>query len=137
MADGSDERRRNSITRGAAMKQRPKLLRSSATEPSITGPNAVRGSLVIPTSPNSAAEILSKMAIYSLASTESDDYQVARHMIGHQQETTMTPQDTTGQVDGAHKEDSLLDINSDRYYSFPSFEGWDVGQRNLGRSDYD
>lgn len=50
-------------------RQRPRLLRSSATEPSITTSNAIRGTLSNSSSPQKATDILSRVAIYSPPST--------------------------------------------------------------------
>lgn len=43
-------------------RQRPRLLRSSATQPSVTASNEMKASLVSPNSPHSAADLLNKVA---------------------------------------------------------------------------
>lgn len=55
--------RRDSLTQ-ARTRSRPKLLRSNATEPSITAPKAIKGSLVSPRSPRTATDMLNKVAVY-------------------------------------------------------------------------
>lgn len=55
--------RRDSLTH-ARTRSRPRLLRSSATEPSITATSAVKGSLVSPSPPRTATDILHRVAVY-------------------------------------------------------------------------
>jgi hypothetical protein len=111
MADTSESRRRDSLSRSAAAKQRPKLLRSSVTEPSITAANAIKGALVAPTSPQRAAEILSKMAAYHMASSEPE-MQMQSHLIQHQPDTVIMMDDNHGRPTSAHNNSSLGTLSS-------------------------
>lgn len=68
MASPPDSRsmsRRDSSTRSSSNKRRPRLLRASATEPSITTSNASRNSLASSHSSRRATELLNKVAFSS------------------------------------------------------------------------
>lgn len=58
----------SSYANSTSSRHRPRLLRSSATEPSITTSNAIRGSLAGPGSPQKATDLLSRVAVYSPSS---------------------------------------------------------------------
>ncbi|KAH7251613.1 hypothetical protein BKA59DRAFT_472355 [Fusarium tricinctum] len=68
----SSSQSQNSTTR-----QRPRLLRSSATEPSITASNAIRGSFAGPGSPHKATDLLNRVAVYSPSPEQATP--VSRH----------------------------------------------------------
>ena len=58
---------------------RPRLLRSSATEPSITASNAISGSFAGPGSPHRATDLLNRVAVYSPSSEATTPGSVSRH----------------------------------------------------------
>ncbi|KAI1214958.1 uncharacterized protein F4807DRAFT_455407 [Annulohypoxylon truncatum] len=106
-------RRESSPRPKSAERRRPRLLRACATEPSITTSNACKGVLTSPNMNRRATELLSRVAIsnansspastrsYGLESAEARESQIAN---------------------------STHDPRSACYFSFPSFDAWEVGE---------
>ncbi|KAI1075252.1 hypothetical protein F5B20DRAFT_585470 [Whalleya microplaca] len=95
-------------------RRRPRLLRACATEPSITTSNACKGVLTAPNTSRRATELLSRVAISNATSSPSsgrsfglESAEVREHRLS---------QTTYGS-------------NSASYFSFPSFDTWDVDQQ--------
>ncbi|KAH7318793.1 hypothetical protein B0I35DRAFT_253118 [Stachybotrys elegans] len=135
-ADGGH--RRDSLSRGST-RQRPILLRSSATEPSINTSNAIRGSCVSPGSPKRATDILSKVAVCSVSAVEMATAS-PNGMLGSAMESIlMMPTDD----DGAHANRTVSGCNNPSsdptgcYFSFPSFDVWDRSKQNDEKDGYD
>ncbi|KAL3955226.1 hypothetical protein ACCO45_010789 [Purpureocillium lilacinum] len=122
--------------------RRPRLLRSSITEPSITTHNALRGSLVNPASPEKAAEMLSKAWIYP----------VARQVIGSNGSSERLRQPAPVTVPrreqlhtvahaGKYGIHDLLDESQsgrwrdDCYFSFPNFDQWAVPEPRSAKDE--
>jgi hypothetical protein len=73
-----DPQRRDSLSHSTP-RQRPRLLRSSVTEPSITASGTIHASLVTPNSPRRAAELLTKAVVYIPASCGVGEGITAEH----------------------------------------------------------
>ncbi|KAJ4328471.1 hypothetical protein N0V84_001155 [Fusarium piperis] len=116
-------RRDSSSSSHNTSRQRPRLLRSSATEPSITASNAIRGSLAGPGSPQKATDLLSRVVVYAPPPEQSS----APEPIPHRTEAIAicrddrdhSPTGSPGSQDVV-----LVDSPSGYYFSFPSFEEW-------------
>ncbi|KAF4986210.1 hypothetical protein FGRMN_10946 [Fusarium graminum] len=131
----SSSQSQNSTTR-----QRPRLLRSSATEPSITASNAIRGSFAGPGSPHRATDLLNRVAVYSPSpEPSSTSCPVSRHaepISICRDARELSPSSSPGSQSSVmadspsgmtHCYTSTLlqtDINQGYYFSFPSFEEW-------------
>ncbi|KAM0202614.1 hypothetical protein ACHAPA_011703 [Fusarium lateritium] len=112
----SSSQSQNSTTR-----QRPRLLRSSATEPSITASNAIRGSFAGPGSPHKATDLLNRVAVYS-PSPEQATTPVPRHaepISICRDAREHSPSSSPGSQSSV-----MVDSPSGYYFSFPSFEEW-------------
>lgn len=134
--------RRDSLSQCAA-RQRPRLLRSSATEPSITTSNAIRAPMSSSSSPQKATDLLSRVVICSSPPGDlerpSSPGPVRRQMEaivicrdGHQQSPTSS-QDVvlvdspSGMLDfsvSLAEESWKADASPGYYFSFPSFDNW-------------
>lgn len=113
-------RRRDSSTQNAS-RPRPRLLRSSATEPSVSAPNAIKGSLVSPNCQRRATDILSKVAIYSPATTGmGNPILAANHEAAHTEPITI--------VQDGHNQSS--DVNLDSVLSDTPSSGSSVQPRS-------
>ncbi|KAI2623262.1 hypothetical protein GGR54DRAFT_44453 [Hypoxylon sp. NC1633] len=106
-------RRESSPRPKNAERRRPRLLRACATEPSITTSNASKGVLTSPNASRRATELLSRVAVSNASSSppsarsfglESDEIREARL------------------PDATHNPHSAC------YFSFPSFDAWEVGE---------
>ncbi|KAF4987924.1 hypothetical protein FDECE_15245 [Fusarium decemcellulare] len=139
-------RRDSSSSSHNTSRQRPRLLRSSATEPSITASNAIRGSLAGPGSPQKATDLLNRVVVYSPPPEQSS----APEPIPHHQAQSMvicrdhrehSPSGSPGSQDvvlvdspsgmstGSYFNHPVpawteLTIDQGYYFSFPSFEEW-------------
>ncbi|KAF4454011.1 heterogeneous nuclear ribonucleoprotein g [Fusarium austroafricanum] len=119
---------------------RPRLLRSSATEPSITASNAIRGSFAGPGSPQRATDLLNRVAVYSPSpeqastpgpvSRHTEPISICRDHREHSPSSSPGSQSVV-MVDspsGMTHINALIpantDINQGYYFSFPSFEEW-------------
>ncbi|PNY24487.1 Uncharacterized protein TCAP_05571, partial [Tolypocladium capitatum] len=117
-------------TTPSTSRPRPILLRSSVTEPSITAPNAIRGSLASPVSPEKAADILSKPWVGHVATPELLQHQIVA-MIASRENRRAPPS-------SSHVVDAMLETSpSDCYFSFPNFENWgDVSEPCESKDDF-
>ncbi|KAK3945022.1 hypothetical protein QBC46DRAFT_131931 [Diplogelasinospora grovesii] len=125
--------RRDSSTRSSS-KRRPRLLRSSVTEPSITTSNASRNSLACSGSSRRATDLLSRVAFISGSPPESvirssSPMSAGRtpmyDSMGRQGELSSSPVSQSGSFDDLQSSPSY----SGRYFSFPSFDQYEAGQR--------
>ncbi|KAI6090827.1 hypothetical protein F4821DRAFT_227974 [Hypoxylon rubiginosum] len=93
-------------------RRRPRLLRACATEPSITTSNACKALLTSPNTSRRAADMLSRVAISNANSSPSSTR-------------------SFGLESADNREPRLLSEatnNPDCYFSFPSFDTWEVGE---------
>jgi hypothetical protein len=104
-------------------RSRPRLLRSSATEPSITVSNATGNSFAGPESPHRATDLLNRVAVYSpspeQASTPAAIPRHARPMSICRDHREHSPSSSPGSQSAV-----MSDSPSGYYFSFPSFEEW-------------
>ncbi|KAF5022544.1 hypothetical protein F66182_5377 [Fusarium sp. NRRL 66182] len=116
-------------------RQRPRLLRSSATEPSITASNAIRGSFAGPGSPQKATDLLSRVAVYSPSLEQSTSRHahpiaICRDDREHSPSSSPGSQDVvlvdspSGMPSNSVSTKSQTDTKQGYYFSFPSFEEW-------------
>ncbi|KAF3760223.1 hypothetical protein M406DRAFT_104650 [Cryphonectria parasitica EP155] len=122
MASPTSDSRRNSrgdSGRSNSIGRRPRLLRSSKTEPSITATTASLNALATPQTSRKATDLLSQVAFSS--SPPSSASPLSR-----------SPASMYGSMslDSMPRESAELDgfschLDSDRYVSFPSFDTWD------------
>ena len=144
--------RRDSSSSTSSNKRRPRLLRASATEPSITTSNASRGPLASPQSNRRATDLLSQVAFIcgsppesllrgsSPPSSQSPVY-VRAQREDREDSISSSPPTQCGSLDDirpyqcwcldpadACNNKSDLAIDSGRYFSFPSFDTWEVDQ---------
>ncbi|KAL6360152.1 hypothetical protein LRP88_05854 [Fusarium phalaenopsidis] len=136
-------RRDSSSSSHNTSRQRPRLLRSSATEPSITTSNAIRGSLAGPGSPQKATDLLSRVVVYAPPPEQSS----APEPIPHRAEAIVICRDDRDQSPtGSPGSQDVVLVDSPSgmstrnyinhlfwpeltptqgyYFSFPSFEEW-------------
>ncbi|KAK3378183.1 hypothetical protein B0H63DRAFT_239644 [Podospora didyma] len=129
--------RRDSSTRSAS-KRRPRLLRASATEPSITTSNASRNALATSQSSHRATELLSRVAFISgsppdsviRASSPLSTRTAMFDSIDRHGELSSSPVSSPGSFDDLHTH-----AYSGRYFSFPSFDVYEAGQRDDKEAD--
>nr|XP_036583099.1 uncharacterized protein CTRU02_07179 [Colletotrichum truncatum]KAF6791995.1 hypothetical protein CTRU02_07179 [Colletotrichum truncatum] len=123
LRDGDGVRRRESSPR-PDRRRRPRLLRASATEPSITTTsNASRGAMSSPQSAQRATELLNRVAIYSGPAPEYSPTSGSAPPMA-----PLSVDDVTTAV--ANRVQSPRDHHpySNGYFSFPNFDAWD-GER--------
>ncbi|KAI0119241.1 hypothetical protein F4814DRAFT_233589 [Daldinia grandis] len=94
-------------------RRRPRLLRACATEPSITTSNACKGLLTSPNTSRRATDLLSRVAISNANSSPSSTRSFALD---------------SSEMREARLSDSTRDPHSVCYFSFPSFDAWEVGE---------
>ncbi|KAI0840182.1 hypothetical protein F5Y06DRAFT_250211 [Hypoxylon sp. FL0890] len=94
-------------------RRRPRLLRACATEPSITTSNACKGVLTSPNTNRRATELLSRVAVSNANSSPSSTRSFGIDAAGAR-EVRLT--------------DATRDPHSVCYFSFPSFDAWEVGE---------
>ncbi|KAK2754446.1 hypothetical protein CKAH01_17451 [Colletotrichum kahawae] len=118
LRDVDNMRRRESSPR-ADRRRRPRLLRASATEPSIiTTSNASRGAISSPQSTQRATELLNRVAVYSGPAPEYSPTSGAAPPMA-----SLSAEDVT--VASANR---VQDSNG--YFSFPNFDAWDGERRS-------
>lgn len=147
--------RRDSSSHNAS-RQRPRLLRSSATEPSITASNAIRGPLASSNSPQKATDLLSRVAVYSPTHNHLEHSSASEH-ISHQvdaivicrgdSEVSPTSCQDVVLVDSpsgmswlphqSHHSPSHPGLKANYqqgyYFSFPSFDDWNRDKQDLDK----
>ncbi|KAI0167048.1 hypothetical protein GGR52DRAFT_575014 [Hypoxylon sp. FL1284] len=108
-------RRESSPRPKNAERRRPRLLRACATEPSITTSNACKGLLTSPNTSRRATDLLSRVAISNASSSPSSTR-------------------SFGLESADAREARLTEATSNPgcYFSFPSFDAWDVGEHPDG-----
>ncbi|KAI1662979.1 hypothetical protein F4813DRAFT_342560 [Daldinia decipiens] len=106
-------RRESSPRPKNAERRRPRLLRACATEPSITTSNACKGLLTSPNTSRRATDLLSRVAISNANSSPSSTRSFALD---------------SSEMREARLSDSPRDPHSVCYFSFPSFDAWEVGE---------
>ncbi|KAI8965644.1 hypothetical protein F5Y11DRAFT_344243 [Daldinia sp. FL1419] len=94
-------------------RRRPRLLRACATEPSITTSNACNGLLTSPNTSRRATDLLSRVAVSNANSSPS---------------STRSFVLDSSEMREARLSDSTRDPHSACYFSFPSFDAWEVGE---------
>ncbi|KAK3373966.1 hypothetical protein B0T24DRAFT_679346 [Lasiosphaeria ovina] len=130
--DSRRMQRRDSSNRSDS-KRRPRLLRASATEPSITTSNASRNALANSQSSHRASELLSRVAFISgsppdsiIRSTSPLAARAAMfESMDRQGELSSSPVSSPGGFDDLHTHPY-----SGRYFSFPSFDMYEAGQQD-------
>ncbi|KAF7562584.1 hypothetical protein G7046_g1548 [Stylonectria norvegica] len=147
--------RRDSLSQKAS-RQRPRLLRSSATEPSITTSNAIRGSLACSSSPQKATDLLNRVAVYAPPSGELEHSsapmpvprQVDAIVIcreGHEQSPPGSQEivliDSPSGMYTPSPRSLAVELRTDSeppgyYFSFPSFDNW-TGDKQEVEKDTD
>ncbi|KAK1961011.1 hypothetical protein LY78DRAFT_685202 [Colletotrichum sublineola] len=130
LRDADTMRGRESSPR-ADRQRRPRLLRASATEPTITTTsNASRGDISSPQSSQRATELLNRVAIYSALPPEySPTSDVVPPMHSLSAEDMAVP--ATNRAQG-HREHHPY---SNDYFSFPNFDAWDGEQHRDDKED--
>ncbi|KAF4974006.1 hypothetical protein FZEAL_9050 [Fusarium zealandicum] len=129
-------RRDSSSSSHNTSRQRPRLLRSSATEPSINTSNAIRGSLAGPGSPHKATDLLSRVAVYS----PPPEHVSAPGQLHHQAGAIVICRNDREQSPSgspASQNVVLVDSPSGFYFSFPSFEEWNRDKQDVMDKDSD
>ncbi|CAM1508534.1 Fc.00g053820.m01.CDS01 [Cosmosporella sp. VM-42] len=115
--------RRDSLSHNAS-RQRPRLLRSSATEPSITTSNAIRGPMGSSNSPQKATDILSRVAVYSPPPGDLERSTTPEPVSRRQVEAIAICREDHEQSPTSSQDVVLVDSPSGYYFSFPSFDNW-------------
>ncbi|KAI0199057.1 hypothetical protein F4808DRAFT_228214 [Astrocystis sublimbata] len=124
--------------------RRPRLLRSYATEPSITTENACKGLLTSQTySSRRAAELLSRVAVSSSCSGSPTSTSSSRSSVSESERSTETnhtscsyppspllPASVFATKVYTTETDIPLGKDSACYFSFPSFDTWDEERRH-------
>ena len=134
-------------------RQRPRLLRSSATEPSITVSNATGTSFAGPESPHRATDLLSRVAVYSPspepASTpaaiprHSGPMSICRDHREHSPSSSPGSQSVamsdspSGMICRFITNSPQTDNIKGYYFSFPSFEEWNTEHQDDMAKDSD
>ncbi|KAH7152546.1 hypothetical protein B0J13DRAFT_267382 [Dactylonectria estremocensis] len=122
--------RRDSSSHNAS-RQRPRLLRSSATEPSITTSNAIRGPLASSSSPQKATDLLSRVAVYTPTHNHLE-HSSAPESIPRQVEAIVICRDSEASPRSC-QDVVLVDSPSGYYFSFPSFDDWNRDKPDLDK----
>ncbi|KAF7544976.1 hypothetical protein G7Z17_g9543 [Cylindrodendrum hubeiense] len=124
--------RRDSSSHNAS-RQRPRLLRSSATEPSITASNAIRGPLASSSSPQKATDLLSRVAVYSPTHNHLE-HSSAPESISHQVDAIVICRGDSEASPTSCQDVVLVDSPSGYYFSFPSFDDWNRDKQDLDQA---
>ncbi|KAK7966155.1 hypothetical protein PG997_013921 [Apiospora hydei] len=116
-------------TERSSSRRRPRLLRACATEPSITTSSACKGVMTSPNSCQRATDLLSRVAVSNAAAS---NFQLSSS-------PTSTRSFGTDASDKAayHLDRELMQSNgysSGGYFSFPSFDTWDVENQDEDKS---
>ncbi|KAK8047590.1 hypothetical protein PG996_015654 [Apiospora saccharicola] len=115
----------------SSSRRRPRLLRACVTEPSITTSSASRGVMTSPNSCQRASELLSRVAVSNAAASNYSQLSSS---------PTSTRSFGTDASDKAayHLDRELMSSNgyssAGGYFSFPSFDTWDVEQQDEDKS---
>ncbi|KAK0635478.1 hypothetical protein B0T17DRAFT_503008 [Bombardia bombarda] len=132
--DARRMQRRDSSTRSSSSQRRPRLLRATATEPSITTSNASRNALANSQSSRRATELLSRVAFFSGSppdsvirsasplSARTAMFESMEHR--HQGELSSSPVSSPDSFDDMH-----IRPHTGRYFSFPSFDMYEAGEQ--------
>ncbi|KAK4219386.1 hypothetical protein QBC37DRAFT_134887 [Rhypophila decipiens] len=120
--------RRDSSTRSSSQR-RPRLLRATATEPSIATSNASRNALTNCQSSRRATELLSRVAFISGSPPDSvtrstSPLSTRTSMFDGQSDMSLSPVSHSDGFDDIHRPSY-----SGRYFSFPSFDMYEAGQQ--------
>ncbi|KAI1468498.1 uncharacterized protein F4812DRAFT_371073 [Daldinia caldariorum] len=109
----------------AAERRRPRLLRACATEPSITTSNACKGLLTSPNNTGSrrATDLLNRVAVVCTSSTSSNANASSSPPSSARSSFTLDAAPGNGRLS-----DSARDPHSVCYFSFPSFDAWEVSE---------
>ncbi|RGP71642.1 heterogeneous nuclear ribonucleo g [Fusarium longipes] len=123
-------------------RSRPRLLRSSATEPSITVSNATGNSFAGPESPHRATDLLNRVAVYSPSPEQaSTPAAIPRHTgpmsicRDHREDSpssspgsqsAVMADSPSGMPHSIISASTQTNINKGYYFSFPSFEEWNT-----------
>ncbi|KAI0379973.1 hypothetical protein F5Y04DRAFT_111335 [Hypomontagnella monticulosa] len=94
-------------------RRRPRLLRACATEPSITTSNSCKGVLTSPNGSRRATDLLSRVVVSNANSSPS-----STRSFGIESADVREPR----------MSDAIHDPHSVCYFSFPSFDAWEVGE---------
>ncbi|KAK1760738.1 hypothetical protein QBC47DRAFT_13431 [Echria macrotheca] len=132
--------RRDSSDR-CGSKRRPRLLRASATEPSITTSNASRNSLASSQSSRRATDLLSRVAFISgsppdSAIRPSSPISARTSMfdsVDRQSELSSSPLSQPSGFDELHHHHHSY---SGRYFSFPSFDMYEADHEEESKEDH-
>lgn len=116
----------SSYATSTSSRHRPRLLRSSATEPSITTSNAIRGSLAGPGSPQKATDLLNRVAIYSPTSPPPEHVETGPIPHHHQVEAISICRDErdTSPAGSPSSQHAVMVDSPGYYFSFPRFDHW-------------
>ncbi|KAK7417323.1 hypothetical protein QQZ08_011666 [Neonectria magnoliae] len=128
--------RRDSSSHNAS-RQRPRLLRSSATEPSITASNAIRGPMASSSSPQKATDLLTRVAVYSPSSPTHLEHSSAPEPISHQVDAIVICRGDSESSPTSCQDVVLVDSPSGYYFSFPSFDDWHRDKQDLEKDTDD
>ncbi|KAI1377341.1 hypothetical protein F4677DRAFT_444572 [Hypoxylon crocopeplum] len=94
-------------------RRRPRLLRACATEPSITTSNACKGVLTSPNTSRRATDLLSRVAVSNANSSPSSARSFGLESADARESRL---------PDATHNPHSVC------YFSFPSFDAWEVDE---------
>ncbi|KAI0810744.1 hypothetical protein GGR55DRAFT_678703 [Xylaria sp. FL0064] len=128
-------RRDSASSNKSAGSRRPRLLRSYATEPSITTENACRGLLTSPTySSRRATELLNRVAVSNSNSTSPTNTSSRNSVLESERLTETSHESRSYSLSTFTGIDYWNDANSNLedsacYFSFPSFDTWEEERR--------
>ncbi|KAK7954851.1 hypothetical protein PG988_015545 [Apiospora saccharicola] len=141
----------------SSSRRRPRLLRACVTEPSITTSSASRGVMTSPNSCQRASELLSRVAVSNAAAsnysqlsssptstrsfgTDASDkaaYHLDRELMSSNgcrwSPYRRSKSDLSGRSNGMLTP-RCTDSSAGGYFSFPSFDTWDVEQQDEDKS---
>ncbi|KAI0969827.1 hypothetical protein F4678DRAFT_155143 [Xylaria arbuscula] len=128
-------RRDSASSNKSISSRRPRLLRSYATEPSITTENACRGLLTSPTySSRRATELLNRVAVSS-SNSSSPTNTSSRNSVLESERLNETNQKSCSYSPSVSMKCNPLSVadldmeDSACYFSFPSFDTWEEERR--------
>ena len=136
MASMSPETRRNMQRRDSSTcssKRRPRLLRASATEPSINTSNVSRGALANPQATRRATDLLNQVAFVSSSSSDSlyrgSSPPSTQGPLYERLERERAEVLSSSPTSHCGSIDETRPYPSSRYFSFPSFDTWDPQEK--------
>ncbi|ELQ43609.1 hypothetical protein OOU_Y34scaffold00140g17 [Pyricularia oryzae Y34] len=126
--------RRDSASSSTKRSSRPRLLRASATEPSLSASTATHGALASPphSSSRRATDILNRVAYISGTSPPSGQSPLYEGM--NERNDTLSSSPTSHSTDEYYTRPPPKDA-SERYFSFPSFDTWEGQEDNKDNED--